>query len=100
MVRTGGKFPGEAAGGRLAMLEQAPTAPILPHQPCHLLRTMSTPFEPGAHKRLAVKLSMTGHRVPENFGDIAVSGAWKEVVRLRFSGDRFRDHALDLGALG
>lgn len=24
---------------------------------------------------------------------------WKQVVRLRFKGDRFRDHALDLGAL-
>lgn len=28
-----------------------------------------------------------------------MSGNWKEVVRLRFIGDRFRDHALDLGAL-
>lgn len=28
-----------------------------------------------------------------------MSGNWKEVVRLRFTGDRFRDHALDLGAL-
>jgi hypothetical protein len=28
-----------------------------------------------------------------------MAGQWKEVVRLRFKGDRFRDHALDLGAL-
>jgi len=28
-----------------------------------------------------------------------VSGQWKEVVRLRLKGERFRDHALDLGAL-
>ena len=28
-----------------------------------------------------------------------MSGQWKEVVRLRFKGERFRDHALDLGAL-
>ena len=26
-------------------------------------------------------------------------GRWKEVVRLRFKGERFRDHALDLAAL-
>jgi hypothetical protein len=29
-----------------------------------------------------------------------MAGKWKEVVRLRFVGDRFRDHALDLSALG
>lgn len=29
-----------------------------------------------------------------------MSGKWKEVVRLRFKGERFRDHALDLSALG
>jgi hypothetical protein len=29
-----------------------------------------------------------------------MSGNWKEIVRLRFTGDRFRDHALDLRALG
>ncbi|MFQ5672504.1 MAG: hypothetical protein ACE5G9_05365 [Nitrospinales bacterium] len=28
-----------------------------------------------------------------------MSGKWKEVVRLRFKGDRYRDHALDLTAL-
>ena len=28
-----------------------------------------------------------------------MAGRWKEVVRLRFKGDRFRDHALDLSAL-
>jgi hypothetical protein len=28
-----------------------------------------------------------------------MAGQWKEVVRVRFKGDRFRDHALDLGAL-
>jgi len=28
-----------------------------------------------------------------------MAGRWKEVVRLRFTGDRFRDHALDLTAL-
>jgi hypothetical protein len=28
-----------------------------------------------------------------------MAGTWKEVVRLRFKGDRFRDHALDLTAL-
>jgi len=28
-----------------------------------------------------------------------MSGYWKEVVRLNFKGDRFRDHALDLSAL-
>ena len=28
-----------------------------------------------------------------------MGGEWKEVVRLRFKGERFRDHALDLGAL-
>ena len=28
-----------------------------------------------------------------------MSGQWKEVVRLRFQGERFRDHALDLLAL-
>jgi hypothetical protein len=29
----------------------------------------------------------------------AMSGEWKEVVKLAFNGDRFRDHALDLSAL-
>ena len=29
-----------------------------------------------------------------------MTGKWKEVVRLRFKGERFRDHALDLSALG
>ena len=28
-----------------------------------------------------------------------MAGKWKEVVRLTFKGERFRDHALDLGAL-
>ena len=28
-----------------------------------------------------------------------MAGQWKEVVRLRFKGERFRDHALDLSAL-
>jgi len=28
-----------------------------------------------------------------------MAGTWKEVVRLRFKGERFRDHALDLSAL-
>ncbi len=28
-----------------------------------------------------------------------MSGQWKEVVRLAFKGERFRDHALDLGAI-
>lgn len=28
-----------------------------------------------------------------------MDGQWKEVVRLRFKGERFRDHALDLSAL-
>jgi hypothetical protein len=28
-----------------------------------------------------------------------VSGRWREVVRLKFKGERFRDHALDLSAL-
>jgi len=28
-----------------------------------------------------------------------MAGRWKEVVRLRFKGERFRDHALDLSAL-
>jgi len=29
-----------------------------------------------------------------------MAGQWKEVVRLQFKGERFRDHALDLSALG
>jgi hypothetical protein len=29
-----------------------------------------------------------------------MSGRWKEVVRLSFKGERFKDHALDLAALG
>lgn len=29
-----------------------------------------------------------------------MGGKWKEVVRLRFKGERFRDHAFDLSALG
>jgi len=28
-----------------------------------------------------------------------MAGNWKEVARLRFRGERFRDHALDLSAL-
>ena len=28
-----------------------------------------------------------------------MSGTWREIVRLRFKGERFRDHALDLTAL-
>jgi len=28
-----------------------------------------------------------------------MAGGWKEIVQLRFKGERFRDHALDLGAL-
>lgn len=32
-------------------------------------------------------------------GDAPMAGHWKEVVRLRFKGSRFRDHALDIGAI-
>jgi hypothetical protein len=36
---------------------------------------------------------------PGPSGGRHMSGEWKEVARLRFKGDRFRDHALDLTAL-
>jgi len=42
---------------------------------------------------------MTGHRIIKNFGGAIMAGKWKEVVRLTFKGERFRDHALDLQAL-
>src|SRR5206468_10183895 len=35
----------------------------------------------------------------ETGGGEVMAGQWKEVVCLRFKGERFRDHALDLGAL-
>lgn len=38
-------------------------------------------------------------RVAENIGGAIMPGKWKEVVRLTFKGERFRDHALDLQAL-
>jgi hypothetical protein len=35
----------------------------------------------------------------EDHGGGVMTGEWKEVVRLHFKGERFRDHALDLSAL-